>query len=169
MQLTHESNRFSKTTFPVVLICDQITSPANVGSIFRLSDAFGVAKIVFCGGVLPDFSKRMQKTSRSTENYVKFEFKTQIETALAELKKEGYVILALEITDTSIPLPEIKIKANQKVALILGAENFGIGESVLEMADTITHIPMYGVNSSMNVAQAATIALYEITNQLQLQ
>ena len=50
--------------------------------------------------------------------------------------------------------------------MIVGDENFGISEAVLKVSDTIIHINMFGQNSSMNVVQATTIALYEITKQL---
>ena len=52
------------------------------------------------------------------------------------------------------------------MGLILGDENFGVSEFVLEQCDAVVHINMYGNNSSMNVAQATSIALYEFTKQL---
>ncbi len=166
MQLTHDQNQFSKRQFPITIVCDTITSPANVGAIFRAADAFGVEKVMFCGGI-PDFGKRMRKTSRSTEQYVPFEV-THEETlqAVEKLKEEGYTICAVEITANSVPLNKVNFKDFAKVALVLGAENFGVNNAVLQISDVVTHITMYGNNSSMNVAQALTIALYESTNAL---
>lgn len=164
MQLTHDENKFKRTTFPLTIVCDQVTAPANVGSVFRAADAFGVAHIVFAGPLVPDFGKRMQKTSRSTEKYISYEFSEAIDDCLTQLKSEGYTLVALEITSDSIPLQQLQIPNDAKIALILGAERHGISEKALQMADVVTHIPMYGNNSSMNVAQALTIALYEITN-----
>ncbi|GLB51772.1 tRNA/rRNA methyltransferase [Neptunitalea chrysea] len=161
-QLTHHQNRFTAKKFPVTVVCDTVTSPANVGTIFRTADAFGVENIIFCGAV-PDFGKRMQKTSRSTEKYVPFEYKEDILDVVADLKNRGYTVCSVEITDTSIPLPEVPFKLHNKIALVIGAENYGVSEMVLNQSEYITHITMYGANSSMNVAQALTLALYECT------
>ena len=79
---------------------------------------------------------------------------------------EGYQLLALEITDDSIPLDSISSKELKKVALIVGNEISGISEELLKLSDNRLHITMFGRNSSMNVAQSAGIALYEITKSL---
>jgi tRNA G18 (ribose-2'-O)-methylase SpoU len=49
---------------------------------------------------------------------------------------------------------------------VIGEENFGISEAVLQQMDAVVHIPMFGQNSSMNLVQATSVALYEITNQM---
>ena len=51
MQLTHDTTNFENIQFPVILLLDNITSEANIGSIFRLADAFGVEKLIFHGTV----------------------------------------------------------------------------------------------------------------------
>lgn len=168
MQLDHQDTKFLKKTFPITVVCDQITSPANVGSIFRAADAFGVEKILFCGEVIPDFGRRMQKTARSTERFVPFEIaQGDIVEVLENLKAKGYKTISVEIADDSLPLAQVPIAIEDKIALVIGGESLGIAEEVLKMSDNITHITMYGYNSSMNVAQALTLALYEFTNRLQ--
>jgi tRNA G18 (ribose-2'-O)-methylase SpoU len=86
--------------------------------------------------------------------------------AIESLLKEKYALIALEITSSSIPIQQISVPKNQKVALIIGNEIEGISEALLAISNQITHITMYGKNSSMNVVQATSIALYEISNQL---
>ena len=82
------------------------------------------------------------------------------------LKAKGYFIIALEITSNSEPINTFKTPLQQPIALIVGDENFGISEDVLNLSDVVIHINMFGQNSSMNVVQATTIAFYEITKQL---
>lgn len=164
MQLTHYNNRFEQKIFPLIIVCDQVSSPANAGSIFRAADAFGAQKIVFCG-VLPTFGSRMQKTSRNTHNTVPFEFVSNIEAYMETLTEDDHCI-ALEITSESKPIQELVLPKNKTIVLILGAESYGVREEILAQTEQQVHINMYGNNSSMNVAQALTIALYEITNQL---
>lgn len=107
----------------------------------------------------------MSKTSRSTEKYVKYRCEENIQSLVESIKINNNYIIALEISEKSIPLTEFNLKTRQPVALVLGDENFGISEFVLNQADAIVHINMFGNNSSMNVVQAASIALYEITKQ----
>jgi len=58
------------------------------------------------------------------------------------------------------------LNTNQPITLVLGDESFGVSESILDQMNAVVHINMFGTNSSMNVVQATSIALYEITKQL---
>lgn len=165
MQLTHYDSNFKQQKFPIIIVCDNITNAPNIGSLFRIADAFGVEKIIFCGSNIP-MGRKMTKTSRATENYVSYELK---DSALSEVKlliKKGYQIIALEITDDSNPIHKHNFSFSKPIVLLVGDENFGVSNSILELSNTIIHIEMFGKNSSMNVVQAANIALYEITKQL---
>ena len=163
-QLTHYNTQFTKQTFPIILICDNITNAPNIGSLFRTADAFGVEKIIFCGSPIPS-GRKMTKTSRSTEKVVVFEERDSILETIQLLKSEDYQVISLEITNNSQKIDSFTFRKNQKIALIVGDENFGISESVLNLSDGIVQIEMFGHNSSMNVVQATSIALYEMTKQ----
>lgn len=133
--------------------------------MFRIADAFGVQELIFCGDDIP-LGKRMKRTSRSTEKFVSYRLATDIESVIQNLKKDNYKLIALELTENSIPIKQLSIEKNSAIALVIGNENFGVSENVLKTIDQSIHIPMYGENSSMNVVQATSIALYKITNQL---
>jgi len=165
LQLTHYNTNFTKRSFPITLICNNVTNAPNLGSLFRISDAFGVEELILCGENIA-LGRKMAKTSRATEKVVNY---TVSETALPiiiNLKDKGYQIISLEITNTSTPIHTFKFSAEKPIALIIGDENFGVSEDILNLSDSIIHIDMFGSNSSMNVVQATNIALYEITKQL---
>jgi tRNA G18 (ribose-2'-O)-methylase SpoU len=164
-QLTHYNSIFSKHKFPITLVCDNITNAPNIGSLFRTADAFGVEKILFCGSTIP-LGRKMTKTSRAAEKVVSFEERKSILETIQQLKTKNYQVISLEITSNSEPLNTYQFTANYKIALVIGDENFGVSEAVLKLSDAIIHINMFGQNSSMNVVQATSIALYEITNQI---
>ncbi len=164
-QLHHNNTTFIKKKFPITLICDRVNSPANIGSLFRIADSFGIEQIYFCGENISVISKRMQRTARSTHEIISYHQTEDIKDAIKQLISNGYTILALEITDTSIPVYDYKYKKDEKIALIIGEENFGVSKEILELVQQTIHINMYGNNSSMNVATATGIALYEITKQ----
>lgn len=137
----------------------------NIGSLFRIADAFGVEELIFCGEDIP-LGKRMKRTSRSTEKYVKHAIENDIQKVLEYLKSKNYHLIALEITKDSMPINDCKMPKDKPIALIIGNENHGVSETVLNHIDKALHINMYGENSSMNVVQATAVALYELTNQL---
>lgn len=162
MQLDHYSSKFEKNQFAIILVTDNVTRPANVGSIFRIADAFGVEKLIL-GGSAIELNRKVWNTSRATEKVIEFEQIENSQDVIKNLKKEGYSVICLEITENSKSISEIQLENNQKIVLVVGSERNGIQHEILTYADSVYHIPMYGQNSSMNVAQATSIALYEIT------
>ncbi|MBK0368444.1 TrmH family RNA methyltransferase [Flavobacterium agrisoli] len=167
MQLSHFDTHFERANFPVSVICDHIYFQQNIGSLFRICEAFGVNEIIFTGKDIPLNPRKINKTSRSTHLKVPYKiFEDSIELK-HYLQENNFQIIALEITQNSQSLSSVKIPKNQKIALLLGSEINGISEILLQIAHQILHINMYGENSSMNVVQAASICLYEITNRIQ--
>ncbi len=147
------------------MVCDHVTNAPNIGSLFRISDAFGVETLVLCGDQIP-LGRKMTKTSRATENVVDFKIEPSALNVVEHLKNDGYLILALEIASKSKPIHTLAFSKEKPIALVVGDENFGVSERILQLSQTVIHIDMFGQNSSMNVVQATNIALYEITKQL---
>ncbi|WP_298513266.1 TrmH family RNA methyltransferase [uncultured Kordia sp.] len=164
-QLTHYTTNFEKRRFPITLVSDQVSNAPNIGSLFRICDAFGVEKIIFCGENIPVFGRKMTKTSRATEKVVPFEIQEDIHPVILKLKEENYTIISLEITEKSQSIHTLDFSKFEKIALVIGDENFGVNPETIYESDVITHIEMFGQNSSMNVVQATNIVLYEITRQ----
>ncbi|KFF05573.1 TrmH family RNA methyltransferase [Flavobacterium reichenbachii] len=164
MQLTHEENQFERKTFPITLVCDHIYFQQNIGSLFRISEALGVENIIFLGKDIPLTPRKINKTSRSTHLYVPYTIIEETADLTIYLKENNFEIISLEITSDSKPLREVVVPKNQKIALIIGNEINGISDELLKISNQIVHINMFGNNSSMNVVQAASIALYEITS-----
>jgi tRNA G18 (ribose-2'-O)-methylase SpoU len=165
MQLNHYNTNFKQNTFPIIVVCDNVTNAPNLGSLFRICDAFGVKELILCGSYIP-IGRKMTKTSRATEKVVNYKTQEHILDIVLEFKSNNHYLVALEITSSSASLHSFIFPKNQPIVLIVGDENFGISDHVLKLCDAIVHIPMYGQNSSMNVVQATNIALYEITKQL---
>ncbi|MGM0634876.1 MAG: TrmH family RNA methyltransferase [Bacteroidota bacterium] len=165
-QLHHDETQNSSSKVEIVLCCTEISSPANLGSIFRLADAFGVKSILLNEQNTELLqSNRFKRTARSTDKTLIVETTTSVFNSLNDFKKNDYQILALELTTTSQALKNIK--PDKKIVLLLGNENTGIPAEYLKIAVASFHIPMYGKNSSINVAQATGIALYEIQQKVE--
>nr|WP_315156080.1 TrmH family RNA methyltransferase [uncultured Flavobacterium sp.] len=166
MQLHHESVPFQNKQFPIVLVCDSILFQPNIGSIFRISEAFGIEKILFLGMGNQMNLRKINKTSRNTHLHVPYDLYETKEEVVAYLTENDFEIIALEITSSSKPLEELQFSKNKKIAVLIGNEIQGVSEYFLKNAHQVTHIEMFGKNSSMNVVQATGIALYEITRKM---
>jgi tRNA G18 (ribose-2'-O)-methylase SpoU len=165
-QLSHFDEKFNKEKSPVILLLDNITGEANIGSIFRIADAFNVEKIVFSGTEPNLNSRRLQKTARNTHKSVVHEF-TEDAYGFIQNVKVTKKVYSLEITSASIPVQDFKYSEEKTgIILILGNEVSGIQKELLAISEQQLHINMFGKNSSMNVAQAAGIALYEISKTI---
>lgn len=166
MQLTHEETQFESSQFPITLICDHIYFQQNIGSLFRIGEAFGIEKIIFLGKDIPLNPRKINKTSRKTHLHLPHLIFEEEKALIKHLKEQDYEIIALEIASNSKALKDVLLPTNKKIALIIGSEINGVSEELLALSNQIVHINMFGKNSSMNVVQAASIALYEFTSKL---
>ncbi|MDC8004166.1 TrmH family RNA methyltransferase [Aureisphaera galaxeae] len=161
-QHTHTTTPFSPTQHPIVVICNQVTGPANIGGLFRICDAFGIERLVF-DHEIDLTSPRLRKTARNTFSTVNHSVEEDLPTYIATLKEQGYRAIGLEITSESRPIQSLEFEKGEKITLVIGGERLGISESVLNALDDCAHIEMFGANSSMNVTQATAVALFELT------
>jgi len=165
MQHTHKSTPFSLKKHTITLICDGVSSPANIGGLLRLGDAFGVAQILFSNAVIDFTSPRLRKAARNSHTNIPHAMVDDIEGCIAEFKSQDYQVIALEISSMSKPIQKMESLDNQKIALVIGNEQHGVSAEALAMVHETAHIEMFGLNSSMNVTQAAAIALFEFTKR----
>lgn len=145
------------------MVAHEIRSPENVGMIVRVSEAFGCKEVVFLGNSPNLENNRVKRTSRSSEKELKIYFNQNSDQVINELQKNKYELMALEITKKSIPLKKVDFTKQDKIALLIGNERHGISENLLNIIDCHLHFDMYGKNSSMNVVNSLSVALYEIT------
>lgn len=142
------------------VICDNIRSLENIGSIFRTSDALGINKIFLCGICGTPPNQKISKTALGAEEWVEWEYCALAWKLVQRLKKERINIVALEQGKDS--LDHTKFKPKFPLALIIGNEIKGVSKSVLKGADDVIYIPMFGRKESLNAAVAFGIAGYEI-------
>lgn len=160
-QLEHENTPKDTSNTEIFILANLVESPANLGAIFRLGDAFGVKKIFLSTSQVSMMeSNRFKRMSRSTEKYLSFHVEEDIQSLIEHIKSMSIPLYALESTTQSKSITSTtKIT---KVALLMGSERNGIPSQLLDLCEASFHIPLYGHNSSINVAQATAIALYEL-------
>ena len=126
----------------------------NLGLILRSAEIFGVKKVIYYGREIEN-NQRIKKISRNST--VKLEYVSD-KSILRSLKDDGYVLSALEITDSAEPIN--KMLLSKKFCLIVGNEQYGVPQDILCECDKSYYIEMVSKNiSSLNVAIATSIAL----------
>lgn len=143
----------------IVLVLDQISDPHNAGAILRSAAAFGVAAVVVQSRNAPDESGVLAKAASGALDIVPYLQVVNIARALETLGKLGFWRIALA-GDGDIPLGEAAPLGD--TAIVLGSEGSGIRRLVRETCDAAAFIPMESAMESLNVSNAAAIALYEL-------
>ena len=149
----------------IYVICHNIRSRHNVGSIFRTADAAGVSKIFLCGIPPAPPHSNIEKVSLGAEKLVAWEKRKETWRVIDELKKEGVEIISLEQAKGTVSLNDLK-SVKKSVALILGEEVRGLPKTILDRSDKIVQIPMYGKKESLNVSVAFGVAIYKLAEIL---
>ncbi|WP_444893068.1 TrmH family RNA methyltransferase [Microbulbifer sp. TRSA001] len=166
MQTDHSSHQPSTDTYPLCYLATDIGTPSNIGGLFRIADALGVEKIYLTGESLVPPNSKIRKVSRSTEKYVPYEYHSSAVNIAQTLKNKGYRLICLEIASNSVELKDTPVSKGNKICLVLGSEKDGVNPELLELADAVVHIPMQGINSSMNVTSACAIATYALLEKI---
>ncbi|MCD8079349.1 MAG: RNA methyltransferase [Bacteroides sp.] len=167
-----ELNRLSAEEFrsaekiPLVVVLDDIRSLHNVGSVFRTSDAFRIARIYLCGITARPPHPEIHKTALGAEFSVDWIYKRDTLEAVSELKAENYTIYTVEQVEGSIMLDRFETHAGRKYAVILGNEVKGVKQEVIDACDGCIEIPQYGTKHSLNVSVTAGIVLWDLFKRL---
>ncbi|MFZ4398478.1 MAG: RNA methyltransferase [Bacteroidales bacterium] len=166
-----ELNRLSIDAFkeaeklPIIIVMDNIRSQHNIGSVFRTSDAFKMEAIHLCGITATPPNREIHKTALGSTDTVEWKyFETTIDS-ISFLKKQGYLIYAIEQAENSISLENFEINRKNKIALVFGNEVDGVSDEVMRVADGGIEIPQFGTKHSLNISVSAGIVLWEIAKQ----
>ena len=149
----------------VVLVLDQITDPHNVGAILRTAAAFDATAIVTTARHSPDATGVLAKSASGALDYLPLVLVQNLARALTALKERGFLLVGLDsegdadLADTPLTAP---------LALVLGAEGKGLRQLTRETCDQTARLDLPGQIKSLNVSNAAALALYIATTRLRL-
>jgi len=152
---------------PIYIVLDNVLDTYNIGSVFRLADAVAAEKVILCEGSETPPNHRIKKASINTTEWVSWEYYPTAAEAIRDLRSKvpGLKVIAVEQDAKSIPFDEAEYTF--PIAIVVGHETSGVSKEVLNMADQIVELPMWGVNISLNVMVSLGIILYEVTKHLE--
>jgi len=144
----------------IVVLLDQVTDPHNVGAILRTCAAFRVTALVATARHSPEGSGVLYKSASGAYEHVPYVKVTNLARAMAELKDYGFRIAGL---DSEAPALISDIDPAPPLALVLGAEGKGLRQLTRESCDHLVRLDLDGSIRSLNVSNAAAVALYALT------
>jgi TrmH family RNA methyltransferase len=146
---------------PFLVVAERIEKPGNLGTMLRTADAAGVDALIVCDRCTDINNPNVVRASIGTLFTVPVAEASTAET-LAWLKARG--IRSVAASPHAVK-NYTEVDLTRPLAIVVGAEQFGLSETWLNQADDLVRIPMRGQADSLNVAAAATILLYEVVRQ----
>ncbi len=153
---------------PLVVVLDDVRSMYNVGSVFRTGDAFRIEEVCLCGISAVPPCAEIHKTALGAEDSVSWRHFATATEAVANLKSEGYEVLAVEQVEHSTKLHKFTPVCGHRYAVVLGNEVKGVHQEVVDMCDGCLEIPQFGTKHSMNVSVTAGIIIHHFAEALLL-
>lgn len=141
-----------------IVVLDQITDPHNVGAVLRSACAFGAAGVVMTARHSPKASAVLAKSASGGIEHVPVAKVTNLSKAIETLSANGITCVGLD-SEAEDGL-EACVQAAGRIALVLGAEGKGLRHKTRETCDRLANIPLPGAIHSLNVSNAAALALY---------
>jgi 23S rRNA (guanosine2251-2'-O)-methyltransferase len=141
----------------IVLVLDQITDPHNVGAILRTAAAFAVAAIVTTARHSPEATGVLAKSASGALELVPIVSVQNLARAIAALQERGFSVVGLD-SEAADDLTAMALSS--PLALVLGAEGKGLRQGTRAACDRLARLDLPGAIKSLNVSNAATLALY---------
>ncbi len=151
-----------RTEGRLALLLDGVANPLNVGSIARSAASFGVDHLWLAGAAVAPDVPGARKTALGTDRYLTWTAVATATEAVAAARADGYVVVGVELADRAVPLHELVDRLGPDVCLAIGHEDHGLSRACLDACDHVAFLPQVGKVGSLNVAQAATVAMYEV-------
>lgn len=146
----------------VIVLLDQVTDPHNMGAIMRSACAFGADAVIVQSRHAPDLNGIVAKTACGAVEHLAVVYETNLARAIETLQENGYFVLAL---DERGQKTIAEADSYAKTVLVMGAEGAGLRPLVRDKCDVLVKLPTFGALSSLNVSNAAAVALYAVISK----
>ncbi len=142
----------------IIVVLDQLSDPQNIGAVMRSAAAFGALAVVISAHGAPAKTGALAKAASGALENMPLVRVVNLARALDRLKGAGFWVCGL---DETAPQPLAQLDAGERVAIVLGSEGGGIRRLVRERCDFSARLPTRPAQPTLNVSNAAAVALYE--------
>ena len=147
---------------PLVVVCDELSDPHNLGAVIRTAEAAGAHGVIIPKRRSAGLTAVVAKTSAGAVSYLPVARVPNLTALLKELKEEGLWVYGTA-ADGTTSLYQADLKG--PAAIVIGSEGDGMSRLVREQCDFLVSIPMRGQVNSLNASAAAAVVLYEAVRQ----
>ncbi len=148
---------------PRLILLDQVTDPHNVGAILRSAEVFGASAVIGTQRHSAPETGALAKTASGALERQPYLRLRNLADSIQELQKLGYLVLGLDGEATETIDTVYAVHQDRAIALVLGAEGPGLRQRTKETVDQLVRIEFAGEFGSLNVSNAAAVALYAVT------
>lgn len=142
-----------------VVVINGVVDNTNIGAIFRSAAALGIDAVVLTRNSCDPLNRRSVRVSMGSVFLVPW---TWTDNYAYELRLMGFKTVAMALTDLSVPVNDVRLKQEEKLAIVMGTEGDGLPQCAIDDADYVARIPMSHNVDSLNVAAASAVAFWEL-------
>ncbi len=142
-----------------IVVIEGVTDTTNIGAIFRSAAALGIDGVLLTRDTCDPLNRRAVRVSMGSVFLVPW---TWLDAPAASLHQLDFRTAAMALTDDSVPLDDQRLKAEPRLAVIMGTEGDGLPHTTIAQSDYVVRIPMAHHVDSLNVAAAAAVAFWEL-------
>lgn len=146
-----------------VAVLENVMNPTNIGAIFRSAAALNMDAVLLTAAGSDPLYRRAARVSMGTVFQVPWAYFSPEEPYLQTLKRLGFHTVAMALREDTLTLDDPRLKAEPKLAIVLGTEGDGLAPETIAACDHTVRIPMSHGVDSLNVAAASAVAFYELT------
>ncbi|MBN2068181.1 MAG: 23S rRNA (guanosine(2251)-2'-O)-methyltransferase RlmB [Opitutales bacterium] len=147
---------------PRLLLLDNVEDPHNVGAILRSAEVFGFSTVLLPAKGVPEIYPSVVKVSAGAVEHMRITKQRSANQYVRKAQDDGYKILSLDAKGNT-PMNALPDFSNEKVMLVIGGEDKGVGQFVLNISDHILAVNQFGKVNSLNASVAAGIAMYALS------
>ena len=152
----------SLDNYRLIIILDQITDPHNVGAILRTACAFGASAVITTNRHAPQETGVLAKSASGALDFLPMIEVNNLGEAIKTIKKQAVWCVGLD-SEADNALGEVNL--DQNIALVLGAEGKGLRQKTRQLCDQMLRLDMLGPIKSLNVSNAAAVAMYALSDK----
>jgi rRNA methylases len=148
-----------------IAVFDDVENPTNIGAMFRSAAALGIEAVILTGNSSDPLYRRASRVSVGTVfqiPWTRLGNKKNAVNYIDILHSLGFKTVAMALSDNSISIRDERLKQEEKLAIILGNEGYGLSGEVISSSDYVVKIPMKNNVDSLNVAAASSVVFWEL-------
>ncbi|HLR92661.1 MAG TPA: RNA methyltransferase [Atopostipes sp.] len=160
-ELEIEPLNFPSSINGPILLLDAVQDPGNVGTMVRTADAAGFQGVFFGKGTVDLYNPKTLRGAQGSHFHLET-YEGDLKDFILQFREEGYPVFGTALNEDAVSYKEVFV--DEPFALVVGNEGAGINEAIIHELDQNIFIPMHGQSESLNVAVAAGILMFHLTN-----